>query len=259
MKKLLLTCMTLLSCVIFGASAKADILLAGWDFQTTANGGTAASASATGNPSPLVYNANFGSGTLFLNGTNGSSTWSSGVANPQVTSFGGTTVNAGTGFSTTTSGAASLALANSTANGFHTVFAFDMTGFKDLVISYATQRSATGFTDHVWAVSTDGSNWTNFDTKTWPGGTGTATNFADVGVVTLASVSGLDNVSSAFVRLTLNGATALAGNNRFDNIQFNVSAVPEPVSMLLLGVAGVGGLAFRRFRRKAVDGEAVVS
>jgi hypothetical protein len=39
----------------------------------------------------------------------------------------------------------------------------------------------------------------------------------------------------------------------------NLSAVPEPASMLLLGVAGVGGLAFRRFRRKAAGSETLAS
>jgi hypothetical protein len=37
------------------------------------------------------------------------------------------------------------------------------------------------------------------------------------------------------------------------------SAVPEPASMLLLGVAGIGGLAFRQFRRKTNKNEAAAS
>jgi len=230
------------------SNAHAD-LIAGWDFQTTTNGGTAAAASSSGNPSPLVYTANFGTGSLFLNGSNGSSTWVSGVTNPQVTAFGGTDVNAGTGFSTITSGASSLALANSSANGFHAVFGFSMSGYENLVISYATQRSATGFTDQVWDYSTDGITWTNFDTKTWPGGTGSATTFAGVGVVTLNAVTALDGASNAFVRLTLDGATATAGNNRLDNIQFNATAaIPEPTSAALLGL-GVIGLVARRRRK----------
>ncbi len=52
-------------------------VLAAWDFQTTTYGGTRAeSLLAVGTyttPLPRQFVANFGSGTLFLDGTNGSS------------------------------------------------------------------------------------------------------------------------------------------------------------------------------------------
>jgi hypothetical protein len=86
-----------------------------------------------------------------------------------------------------------------------------MSGRKDLVVSYATQRTGTGFTMHLWETSSDGSNWVTAETKTI-----TATSFA---ATTLATISSLDNISTAYLRLTLTGATAAGGNNRLDNIQ----------------------------------------
>lgn len=51
-------------------------------------------------------------------------------------------------------------------------------------------------------------------------------------------------------------AVAAAGNGGTFTLagaggQFQITAVPEPSSMILLGVAGVGGFAWRRIRRKA--------
>jgi hypothetical protein len=226
------------------------VLVAGFDFQTTATGGTAAVASATSPAvvsSPLIYTANFGTATLYLDGTHGASSFTTGVTNPQVTAFGGSTVNtAGTSFSTTTTGAASLAIANQTANGFRMVFGLSMTDLEDLSITYATQKTATGFSTQTWSYSTDGTSFTTFDTKTWTAGT--ATIFADVGVVTLdtSTLSSLDGLGTIYIGVAFSGATAAAGNNRLDNIQFNaIAAVPEP-RVALLGAFGVLGLLRRR-------------
>jgi len=196
-----------------GGGGGSSGLIAGWDFQTTTTGGTIITASPN---SPLSYTANFGTGTIYLDGSNGSSSWTSSVSNPEVTGFTGTAVNAGTGFSTVTTSPACLALANSSANGKKVVFKFSMSGRKDLVVSYATQRSGTGFTTHLWETSPDGSNWVTAETKTI-----TATSFA---ATTLTIITSLDNASSAYLRLTVTGATAAAGNNRLDNIQLNASA-----------------------------------
>lgn len=218
------------------------VMIAGYDFQTTTTGGTAAAA-APG--APLVYNANFGTATLYLNGANGSSTFTSLASNPQVTSFGGSNVNTvGTGFSTVTTGASSLALANSSANGFRAVFVFSMTDLEDLAISYSTQASASGFNSQAWSYSTDGVNFTTFTTFN-PRPLGPATTFNTVGVVNLdtTALSVLDDAATVYVGLTVNGATANSGNNRIDNIQFN--AVPEPAATLL-GAVGLLGIMRRR-------------
>ncbi|MFZ9937133.1 MAG: hypothetical protein ACO3JG_08715 [Luteolibacter sp.] len=229
------------------AGSHAATLIAGFDFQTTTTGGTAATASSSGNPSPLVYNANFGSATLYLNGTNGSSTFTTGVNNPQVTSFSGTDVNtAGTSFSTVTSGTASLAVANSSANGFRMVFVLSMTDLEGLGISYATQATNTGFGLQTWSYSTNGSTFTDFDTFAPGGGSGGTVNFATNGVVSLdtTALSVLDGEQNVYIGLTLSGATNTSGNNRLDNIQF--TAVPEPSAALL---GGLGMLALLRRRR----------
>lgn len=216
-------------------------LVAGWDFQTTINGGTALAAAPN---TPKQITANFGSGGLFLDGQNGSSDWfmpATGSTNTELTAFGGTAANAGTGFSTTTSGAAALALVNNTANGKSAVFRFSMAGFQDLVVSYATQRTATGFTAQAWSFSTDGLNWTDHQSVVPPP--------APFGVLTLNNITGLNGATDAYLRLTVSGATNANGNNRLDNIQFNATAVPEPTSMLLAGSVALGGV-FLRLRRK---------
>lgn len=193
-------------------------LIAGWDFQTTATGGTAAAASPN---SPSLFNANFGTGALYLNGTNGSSTWITAASGNQVTSFGGTAINAGSGFSTTTTSPACLAVLNSTANGKALVFSFSMTGKADLVVSYATQRTSSGFTSHQWDYSTDAINWTPAQLlSTIP------TSFA---AQTLTTITGLNNASTAYLRLTVTGATTTTGNNRLDNIQLVASPALPPV------------------------------
>ncbi len=221
-------------------TANAQVLVAGWDFQTTTTGGTAAAS----NPgAPLVYTANFGTGTLFLDGSNGSSTWTSLATSPQVTAFSGTAVNAGTGFSVVTTSPASLGIANSSANGFAMVFAFSMAGLSDLSVSYASQRTGTGFTGNQWAHSTDGVTFTNFGSSIVPAG-----SFA---VITLPTVTALNNDSTVFLRYTVEGASSTAGNNRLDNIQFN--AIPEPSTWALIGL-GLGFALWSIRRRRSING-----
>ena len=200
----------------------APSLIAGWDFQTTTNGGTAAATNNT----PLLYRANFGSGSLHLDGAHGSSTWiiSTNSTTNQVTAFSGTTVNSATGFSTNTASPASLALqggASSSANGNSIVFKVDMTGRKDLGVSYATRGTANGFTTHTWSVSTNASNWTEVSVQTGrTNGTFTA--------ITLPVITNANGASNVFLRMTVTGATSSSGNNRLDNVQFAASSATPP-------------------------------
>ncbi len=196
-------------------------LIAGWDFQTTTTGGTACVVAPS---TPTLFNANFGVGTLYLNNTNGSSTWVTATTGNELSSFGGTAVNAGTNFSVVTSGTAALALLNTTANNKTIVFKFSMTGLKDLVVSYATQRTSTGFTSQKWETSTNGTTWTTAETvSTVP------TAYA---AQTLATITALDNAANAYLRLTVSGCTSAAGNNRLDNVQLNAAAIAAPTPLI---------------------------
>lgn len=216
MKKLLLL-LGFIS-LIFSEKINAQTLIAGWDFQTAP--GTAVVAPPN---TPTLFNSNVGSGVLYLNNTNGASSWNQAT---ELSGFTGSTLNAGgsTGLSTTTTTPACLAIlggaATPTANGKSMVFKVNMGAYQNLIISYATQKTSTGFNSQVWEYSTNGTTWVAIATvSTIP------TSFA---VQTLTSVTGLNGVSNAFVRLTVTGATNATGNNRLDNIQFNATLIPVP-------------------------------
>ncbi|RZJ33099.1 MAG: hypothetical protein EOO51_14950, partial [Flavobacterium sp.] len=196
----------------------AQTMIAGWDFQTTTTGGTAAAAAPN---SPTVFNANFGSGTIYFNGTNGAGSWVTATTGNEITSFGGSNLNTTGGLSTVTSGTASLAIVAGTglsANAKYAVFKFSMSGFTNLVVSYAAQRTATGFQSHIWEYSTDGANWTLVQ-NVLP----IASSFA---VITLNTITGLDNATDCYLRFSAVGASASGGNNRIDNIQFRATPAP---------------------------------
>lgn len=216
-------------------------LIAGWDFQSTANGGTAVAASPG---TPTVFNANIGAGTLYLNGTNGSSSW---LQASELSGFSGTAVNATNGLSTTTTSPSSLALLNgssNSANGKAVVFAFDMSGLADLSLSYATQRTSTGFASHVWETSADLSTWSLWGSFASGTAAGTiTTGFSTSGVLSLGPTSSLNAAPTAYVRLTVNGASGSTQNNRIDNVQFAANPVPEP-SAFGLGIAAALSAAF---------------
>lgn len=215
------------------ANSQAQTLLAGWDFQTTSNGGTAI---ATAPNTPVVIQANVGSGTIYLNGSIGSSAWITATTGNQLTAFSGTTVNATGGFSTVTTGAASLAMVNSSANGKALVFALNMANYASLQITYATQRTSSGFTSQSWEYSSNATTWFPLTTVT--------TIPTAFGIQTINTGNVLNNTATAYLRMTVNGATTASGNNRLDNIQFLATfALPAPV-VVPANLAATVGQAF---------------
>ena len=202
--------------------APTGTVIAAWDFQTTTTGGTALSNQDAAQS--RVFTANFGSGTLYADGTNGASSWTAAInGTRELNAFTGTDTNATGDMATTTTSPAALALLNSSANGKAVVFKFPMASILGLSVSYATQKTATGFATQQWAWSTDATTWTNIDVISPDASFGTTPKI-------LAPLSALDGAADAYLRMTFAGCTNASGNNRLDNVKLLTNAVISVVN-----------------------------
>lgn len=124
-------------------------------------------------------------------------------------------------------------------NGSTITLQFSMLHLFNPILSFATQGTATGFNANQVAYSINGTDYTNLGSPYSPAASYGLQSFD------LSSVDSLDNASSAYLRITFDGATGASGNNRIDNLQ--LSAIPEP-SALTLTASGLLLLAHRRRR-----------
>jgi hypothetical protein len=218
---------------VCNSSARAD-LIAYWNFNSlTTTAGVPSNANQTN------YAPSAGAGSLDLVG------WSSraGATAPHgISNFTGTTTNALFGDPALQSLAlqASNAATGTPNNGASLVIQANLAAFIDPVLSFATQRSTTGFNSNQVAWSTDGVNFTDFGVPYNP-----ATTFG-LQLFDFTAINALDRAATAFFRITFNGATSNSGNNRLDNIQINAVAVPEPGTLAFVGTIGLLGLAVGR-------------
>lgn len=217
-------------------SASAD-LVAYWNFNNS-------TASTTGGLGVLnSFSADQGSGMLSTNfsintvaGTNAENTGDLGT-------FSGSTVNA---ISPDLSGGALAFSAGNrnggpvNNNGKWIQFAISTSSFgSDLVLTYATRNTSTGFQTQTWQYSTDGVTF-----NTWQVVSGLTTTFA-LKTVDFTGAN-LGGASTLYIRAVVDGGSNTSGNNRIDNVQFNASRIPAPGSLALLGL---GGLVVGRRRR----------
>lgn len=174
------------------------------------------------------------------------------TANPvNITFPAGTTVNAQGG----DPAGQALAIAAGTSlvnNGSLLTFNASTAGFTSIVVSYAWQRTTTGFSNVTLQYSTDGLNFSTLSALNPPSA------FDDV-VFTFDAPTGAGNNPLFAFRFILDGATGATGNIRIDNFAVTGSpipavAVPEPVTMLIFGTGLAGAAARVRRRRKGRAG-----
>ena len=204
--------------------------IAGWTFPTS-----------PGSVSTYPADCGIGDGMLYLDGTNGSDEWTVGT---------GTSVNNNASFGMT--GAAptivvcgdenydkALGMGGVNNNGKSVVFTFSTTSFQNIQLSYDFKRTGTGFNTATWAYSTDGINFTEKTTITdetaYTSANTSRTNYT----VDFSDATELNNQTIVYIRLTVDGATAANGNNRYDNINFtgesDVPTTEQPVFSVQAG------------------------
>lgn len=217
-----LNAVVVLTTVMMLTSPAAASLVAYWNFNT-------GSTTTTNAKWPGPISADLGSGTILTSGWGG---WTD--------NFAGSTLNALNG----DVAGASLSLVagtNNAGNGTYIQLEFSTTGLQDLIVSFDTRGTSTGFDSSDWLWSTNGVTFTSTGISTATRSTAFSTVQVD-----LSGVSQIENAGSVYLRYVLSGATSNSGNNRLDNIQINATAIPEPATA---GLLGLGVLLFRR--RKA--------
>ena len=125
---------------------------------------------------------------------------------------------------------AALTVTGTSNNGNGVVYKLSTAGFKNLIATYATQGTGTGFMTQTWSYSTDGTNFTPLASTVTP-----PASFA-LETIDFSSISALNDKSAIYLKVTLAGATATSGNNRIDNVQFN--ALPVEGSLTPASIIG---------------------
>lgn len=174
--------------------------IAGWTFTTAANA--------------LVIPADCGAGTIYADGTNGSSTWNiSNSSSGRGIYFG----NAGTiptnNLCEETIAGNSMQAVGSDYNDSCWVFVTSTSGMSNIQMSFNHRGTSAGFKTQTWAHSTDGINFVT-DTVMTGMNSGSTATFANVRSFDLSADA--DNQETLYIKVVFSEASS-TGNNRLDN------------------------------------------
>ena len=198
-------------CSLFVTFCFGQDIVCAWTF----DGITGANSGASNTEKVIAANTEWGAGTFYADGTNGSDDLNNGES-PEINAFGGNVLNDPR---TNPSASQAVAIANTTSNGKSVVFKFSMSGYQNLQLSYAQRGTATGHNTETWSYSTDGVNFTEVESIT-----GTNVTTFTLREVSFSGAAALNDAAVVYIRLTLNGCTSGSGNNRIDNVVFRANA-----------------------------------
>ncbi len=144
-----------------------------------------------------------------------------------------------------------LRLSSSANNGGSLVWNVSTEGFDSIGISFAAQRTSTGFSNNQFLYSVDsGVSWTSFGDSFYPDASFSLQSFD------LSGILGLDNNANAGFRFLFDGASSSTGNIKIDNLIVSGNPVLPPVevpvpesSTIALTTVGIAGVFFiRKFK-----------
>lgn len=124
--------------------------------------------------------------------------------------------------------------------GRYIQFSISMLQHQDLVVTFAAQRSTTGYDSNTIAYAINNGSFVAVETN-WNPATSTTLKTVD-----LSAVSALDNATSVTFRITLGGGSG--GNNRYDNFQFRAQRLVHAFTDGRLASVSVGNPLHIGFR-----------
>lgn len=215
-------CLLILTAVCSLPRLKAQNVIHCWDFT---NGGLTEGSNRW--PSPLSEQARLvGNGTITHNFTNSFAySWSQTEIDLLSTTSTTPTLTPNSCPDSQDSYGTAFGCASEANNGNSFILAFPTTGYENIVLSFDSRRTSTGFSNNTLAYTTDGVMYNNFYTFD----TGASNWKTDV--VNFSSIEEANDNPLFAVRITLGGAvgTQTNRNARFDNIKMTGA----PVSVIV--------------------------